>query len=68
MNLKSKIGELAKQSGLRKSFIAEKLKISGQQYRNYETGRSLIPIDKAFELAKILGVKVDDLYEDIDSD
>lgn len=66
MKLKSNIRELAKQSGYRKSFIAENLQVSVQQYRNYETGHSLIPIDKAFILARLLGVKVDDLYEEIE--
>lgn len=64
MKLTSKIGDLVQSSGLKKSFIAEKLEVSVKQFRNYETGYSLIPIDKAFVLAKILGVKVDDLYSE----
>ncbi|PKR86087.1 helix-turn-helix transcriptional regulator [Heyndrickxia camelliae] len=61
--MKSKIEELIKNSGLKKNFIADKLNVSVHQLRNYETGRSLIPIDKAYLLADLLGVKVDDLYE-----
>lgn len=60
--LKSRIEELVQNSGLKKSFIAEKLEVSVKQFRNYETGHSLIPIDKAFVLAELLGCKVDDLY------
>jgi transcriptional regulator with XRE-family HTH domain len=61
--LKSKIEKLIKDSGLKKAFIAEKLDISVKQLRNYETGHSLIPMDKGYILAELLGVKVDDLYE-----
>jgi transcriptional regulator with XRE-family HTH domain len=57
------IGKLIEASGLKKSFIADKLEITVKQLRNYETGRSLIPIDKAYILADLLGVKIDELYE-----
>ena len=59
----SRIEELIIKSGLKKSFIADKLEVSVKQLRNYETGHSLIPIDKAFILADLLKVKIDDLYE-----
>lgn len=62
MELKSNIEDLIKESGLKKKFIAEKLGVSVAQLRNYENGHSLIPIDKAFILAELLNVKVDDLY------
>lgn len=60
--LRSRIGELIEESGLRKAYIAKKLGVTVHQLRNYETGHSLIPIDKAYILAELLGVKVDDLY------
>lgn len=63
--LRSRIGELIEESGLRKAYIAKKLGVTVHQLRNYETGQSLIPIDKAYILAELLGVKVDDLYERI---
>jgi transcriptional regulator with XRE-family HTH domain len=63
MELKSNIGELITTSGLMKKFIADKLKVSVKQLRNYETGHSFIPMDKAYILAYLLRVKVDDLYE-----
>jgi transcriptional regulator with XRE-family HTH domain len=68
MKILSKIKELTNQSGFKKSFIAEKLGVSVKQLRNYESGHSLIPIDKAYILADLLGVKVDDLYERTDQD
>lgn len=61
--MKCNIEELVKKAGLKKGFIAEKLEVSVKQFRNYETGHSLIPIDKAFILADLLDCKVDDLYE-----
>ncbi len=62
-NMKSNIEKLIRESGLKKKFVAEKLGISVKQLRNYEIGHSLIPMDKAYILAELLGVKVDDLYE-----
>lgn len=61
--LTSNIENLIKKSGLRKGFIAEHLKITVRQLRKYETGESLIPMDKAYILAELLKCKVDDLYE-----
>lgn len=61
--MKCNIENMVKKSGLKKAFIADKLEVSVKQFRNYETGHSLIPIDKAFVLAKLLNCKVDDLYE-----
>lgn len=61
--LKSNIGKLIADKGLRKDFVAKKLEVSTKQVRNYETGKSLIPIDKGFILADLLDCKIDDLYE-----
>lgn len=63
MVLRCKIEELIKQSGLRKDYIADKMQISTRQLRNYELQKSYIPMDKAYILADLLNVKVDDLYE-----
>ncbi|MEK5175069.1 helix-turn-helix transcriptional regulator [Heyndrickxia sp. FSL W8-0496] len=63
MELKSLIGEYIEKSGLKKKFIADKIGVSVKQLRNYETGHSFIPMNKAFILADLLGKKVDDLYE-----
>lgn len=60
--IRSRIGELIEDRGLKKKYIADILGVSTAQLRNYETGHSLIPIDKAFILADLLKVKVDDLY------
>lgn len=63
MLMKSRIGQLINERGLKKKFVAEKLGITVGQLRNYEIGQSLIPIDKAYILSDLLGVKVDELYE-----
>lgn len=63
MQIRSKIRELIDERGLKKKFVADKLGISVKQLRNYETGHSFISMDKAFILADLLDVKVDDLYE-----
>jgi len=62
MELTSNIKKLSDESGYKKKFIADKLNVSVKQYRNYETGHSLIPIDKAYILASLFNCKVDDLY------
>lgn len=64
MKLKSKIKGLIDESGYKRSFIAEKLGVSVKQLRNYESGNSLIPMDKAFILVKLLQGNLNDLYEE----
>jgi transcriptional regulator with XRE-family HTH domain len=64
--LRSRIEELINESGYKKAFIADKLGITYKQLRNYETGRSLIPFDKAYKLADLIGVGIDELYQRIE--
>ncbi|MFT8319359.1 MAG: helix-turn-helix transcriptional regulator [Bacillus sp. (in: firmicutes)] len=66
MKIKSNIKILGEKSGYKKAFLAEQVSVSVKQYRNYETGHSYIPIDKAYILAKLFNCRVDDLYEVID--
>jgi transcriptional regulator with XRE-family HTH domain len=61
--IKCIIRELVDNSGYKRSFVADKLGVTVKQLRNYETGHSYIPMDKAFILSDLLGVKVDDLYK-----
>ncbi|MFS0766013.1 helix-turn-helix transcriptional regulator [Peribacillus phoenicis] len=62
--MKSRIGECIDKSGFKKKFIAGKLEVSPTQLSNWISGRSFPTIEKAFRLAKLLDVKVDDLYEE----
>lgn len=41
----------------------KELGISANTLSNWSTGKSIPSLDKAFKLADLLGVKVDDLYE-----
>jgi transcriptional regulator with XRE-family HTH domain len=61
--MNSRIEIHIKNSGLRKDYIANKLKISTRQLRKYELGESYPTVPKLFDLADLLRVKVDDLYE-----
>jgi putative transcriptional regulator len=63
MKLESKIGELINERGLKRKWIAEKVGVTPKQISNWVTGYSYPTVEKAFKLANLLGVKVDDLYE-----
>ncbi|MEH7011802.1 helix-turn-helix transcriptional regulator [Neobacillus niacini] len=60
---KSNIGELIKQSPYKREYIMKKLGVSANTLSNWSTGKTLPSLEKAFQLADFLGVKVDDLYE-----
>ncbi|WP_066317046.1 helix-turn-helix domain-containing protein [Bacillus sp. FJAT-29814] len=61
--MKSRIGELIDATGFKKKYIANLLEISPTQLSNWIAGRSHPPMEKAFKLAEILNVTVDELYE-----
>lgn len=60
--MKSMIGELIDKKGYKKKYIAAELDVTPTQLSNWIGGRSYPTIEKAFKLADLLGVKVDDLY------
>jgi len=61
--MKSRIGELIEKAGYKKKYIAKELDVSPTQLSNWIAGRSFPPVEKAFKLADLLNVKVDNLYE-----
>ncbi|MGV3465259.1 MAG: helix-turn-helix transcriptional regulator [Heyndrickxia sp.] len=61
--MKSRIGELIEAAGYKKKYIAKELDVTPTQLSNWISGRSNPPIEKAFKLAKMLAVKIDELYE-----
>lgn len=61
--MKSKIGFWIEERGYMKKYIAKQLGITQNQMSNWISGRSFPTLEKAFLLADLLGVKVDDLYE-----
>jgi putative transcriptional regulator len=63
---KSNIGWLIKKSPHSREYIMKELGISANTLSNWSTGKSIPSLDKAFKLADILEVKVDDLYERVE--
>ncbi|MFP7300519.1 helix-turn-helix domain-containing protein [Neobacillus niacini] len=61
--LKPHIGKLLKVSKYRREFIINELDISKNTLSNWIAGNTYPTIDKAYKLADLLEVKVDDLYE-----
>lgn len=61
--LKSNIGPIIKQSKYRREYIQKVLGVSANTLSNWCTNKSMPSLEKAFILADLLGVKVDDLYE-----
>ncbi|MBU9724109.1 MULTISPECIES: helix-turn-helix domain-containing protein [Bacillaceae] len=66
IKLKSRIDHWIDQRGLKNKFISTKLKVSPEQVSKWRNGKAFPRVDKLFELAILLQVKVDDLYEVID--
>lgn len=67
MKMKSRIGYWIDQRGFKRTFIASQCGVSREQVSKWVNGKAYPRLDKAFKLAKILNVKVDDLYEEIDN-
>lgn len=61
--MKNNLRMLIDGHGIKRKWIAEQLGVSSKQVGNWISGFSYPTVDKAFRLAKLLGVKVDDLYE-----
>ena len=61
--IRSRIGELLRVSKYRREFILKELDISKNTLSNWVSGKTYPTVDKAYILADLLGVKVDDLYE-----
>lgn len=61
--IKSRIGILLRSSKFRREFIQKELDISANTLTNWVTGKTYPPIDKAFKLAELLEVDINELYE-----
>lgn len=65
--IKSRIGEVIKNSPYNRSYIRRYMGgISENTLSNWCTGKTYPKAPDLFKLAKVLGVKVDDLYEESD--
>lgn len=67
MNLKCNLKWLIPKSGKSHNELADQMGVSKQMFSNWVTGRNYMRIDKAFKLSRLLGVKVDELYAEIDN-
>jgi putative transcriptional regulator len=61
--MKSNIGWLIKKSPYSREDVMSVLKVSTNTLSNWSTGKSIPSLEKAFQLADLLEVKVDDLYD-----
>lgn len=61
--MRCKIGELIELQGMKKKYVAKIVGVTPNQLSNWLAMRSFPPIDKAYILADLLEVLVDDLYE-----
>lgn len=62
--MKSRIKEIRQSKGIKQIFVAEKIEVSQQQLSDWENGKSYPRIDRAYKLANVLGVNVNELYEE----
>ncbi|MBT2599072.1 helix-turn-helix transcriptional regulator [Oceanobacillus sp. ISL-73] len=56
--------EIRKRKGITKMFIAKELGVSRGTIDNWIEGKSIIRLDQAIKLTKILNCKLEDLYEE----
>jgi transcriptional regulator with XRE-family HTH domain len=61
--MRCRIGEFIEEKGMKKKYIAKEIGITPNQLSNWLAMKSFPPVDKAYILADLLEVKVDDLYE-----
>lgn len=61
-----KIADIIERQGRKRTWVAQQIGASAASISNWEKGESMIPYDKARSLAKVLGVKMEDLYEEIE--
>ncbi len=60
--LKSNIGELLDQSPYKRKYLMQRYGKSANTISNWCRGKSFPSVPELFDLAELLGVKVDDLY------
>lgn len=62
--MKSRIGEWIDKRGLKNKFVAHELGVTQEMVSKWRNDKSYPRVDKLFKLAKMLNVKVDDLYQE----
>lgn len=61
--MKSKIGEIMKNSPYKRTYIEKQMEVSRNTLSNWCTGKTHPSAPELFKLAKLLEVKVDEMYE-----
>jgi putative transcriptional regulator len=64
VGMKPLIKEIRLSKGLMQKFVAEQIGISQQQLSDWEKSKAYPRIDRAYKLAKVLGVGVEELYKE----
>lgn len=62
--MKMILNEHIESSGLKRKYINEQLGISKNTLKNWCESKTYPPLDKAVQLAAMLGVDIKELYED----
>lgn len=61
--IKLTIDERIKESGLKKIHVAKQVGVDPDTLRNWEQNKFIPKLDQAVKLAKVLGCKLEDLFE-----
>jgi putative transcriptional regulator len=64
--LRSNIGKMLRVSKYKREFIIKQLGITQNTLSNWCTGKTFPTVDKAFILAELLEVRINDLYERVE--
>ncbi|WP_335483363.1 helix-turn-helix transcriptional regulator [Bacillus sp. JJ1773] len=67
MKVKSNIGKLIDESPYKREYIRKHFNKSRNTISNWCTGKSYPSVPELFELAALLKLKVDDLYEQVET-
>lgn len=61
--MKNKVELLRKERGWKQELLAEKLKVTRQTISSIENGRYLPSLELAFKIAKLFGMKIEEIFE-----
>ncbi len=64
MIMKLRVDDLIKKSGYKKQYVAAKMGVNKDTITNWSKNKSMIRLDQAVKLSKILNCKLEDLYEE----
>lgn len=64
MEIVPRIREKREEKGLKQKFVAQACRVSQQMLSEYENGKTFPRANILFNIAKVIGCKVDDLYEE----